>query len=107
MDEILNRILEAEREARRIIDNAYEEARKIEAEASIKADEAAKKVYEEIIEEAKRRAKEEARKIEEEMINEIKSIELNAQNEIENLRKNASKNFERAVELVIAEVLRP
>ena len=56
VDEVLKRILEAESEARRIVDSAYEVARRMEAEARREAEERAKAVYEEIMREAEREA---------------------------------------------------
>ncbi|MEM2214051.1 hypothetical protein DSO06_02675 [Candidatus Nezhaarchaeota archaeon WYZ-LMO8] len=107
MDEVLGRIIEAEREARRIIDSAYEEAKRLEAEARVRAEEQAKIVYNEVIQRAMREAEEEVRRIEEDTKREIERIEEGLLTEIRKLERLVSKNFEKAVNLLLIEVLRP
>jgi vacuolar-type H+-ATPase subunit H len=107
MDEVLKRILEAESEARKIVDNAYEEARRIEAEARSLAEERARAVYDEIMRGAEEEAEREVKKVEEEMAQEIKRIEERMLMEMGKLESLASKNLEKALKLLLMEALRP
>lgn len=105
LERILDEIIQAEDSARKIIENAKQEAKSIQDSVLEKRFELMRKLKEEMEAEAKNKAKkivEEAKKKAAEI---VRKSEEEAKREIENVRRKYEQNKRKIIEMVVEAVL--
>jgi len=102
--EIVKIILAGENEGRRILEDANDQAERIEREAQEKAAETYKKTYDETVAKGERRSTELKKKARENAEREAENILHRAEEEIKEIQAKARKNFDEAVNAILGEI---
>jgi vacuolar-type H+-ATPase subunit H len=103
---ILERIVEAEREATEMLNNADLKVNDIKKEAEKKAKEVFSETYDNAVVAAEQEAEELKKKAKDLAEFEAKSSKHGAEEKIKLLQGKASKNLDKAVDIVLEEILR-
>ncbi len=104
MAEILRRIIHAESEAQRIIDEAKAEAEKILAETEKKKNDVYETTYKETIDKSKSKLTDRERRLTDSTQTRIDKLLLSAEIEVKTIRKKAHERFDKAADAVLERI---